>query len=237
LKDLFGRETIQPIIHVNIYADEVVNKKCPYTNHSWNYIGLIVENIEKDLLKDIIHERFLGNFNEDSRYYELNNKIVHWCQIRIADTKNICKRWFEYILDPMKSSDSYYSYILGFNDSLLVRDNFGSEDEFNNKYNGFFRSAILYALKCFYGRNKVVVENIFHEVGQQQHHSYFPWHSIYILASVQNIIFKCDEITFLSKDHKENERANLIQLCDTILGVSTSILHGFEISKKSFSPR
>ncbi len=234
MKDLFGQEKIESTIHVNIYADEVVDKKCPYTNHSWNYIGLVVENIENSLLQDIINARFRGNFYKDSKYFDMNNKIVHWCEIRTADTKNICKRWFEFILNPAKSADTFYSYILGLNDSLLVRDEFGSKNEFNNKYNRFFRSAILYALKCFYGNKKVVVENIYHEAGQQQHHTYFPWHLIYKLSSDQNIIFKCDEITFLSKDHKENEGANLIQLCDTILGVSTSILHGVEKSKKSF---
>ncbi len=234
MKDLFGNELSEKPIHVNIYADEVVDKKCPYTNHSWNYIGLVVENIEMNLLSDIINARFRGNFDEYSKYYEMNNKIVHWCEIRIADTKNICKRWFEYILDPSKSADTFYSYILGLNDSLLDRDEFGSENEFSNKYNRFFRSTVLYALKCFFSGKKVIVENIYHEEGQQQHHAYFPWHSIYKLGSDHNIIFKCDEITFLSKDHKENERANLIQLCDTILGVSTSTLHGVEKSKKSF---
>ena len=115
MKDLFENKLLKKPIHVNIYADEVVDKKCPYTGHSWNYIGLIVENIESNLLVDIIHERFMGNFNKDSEYYEKNNKIVHWCQIRIADTKNICKRWFEYILNSKKSSISFYSYILGMN--------------------------------------------------------------------------------------------------------------------------
>lgn len=185
-------------------------------------------------LQCVRNKRFMGNFDEDSEYYEKNNKIIHWSDIRTADTKNICKRWFEYILNPSKSADTFYSYILGLNDSLLDRDEFGSEDEFNNKYNRFFRSAILYALKCFYSGKDVVIENIYHEEGQQQNHSYFPWHSIYKLGSEKNITFKCDEIKFLAKDHKVNEQANLVQLCDTILGASTSILHGIEKSKKSF---
>ncbi len=48
------------------------------------------------MLADIIRERYMGNFDEQSKYFEMNNKIVHWCQIRTADTKNICRRWFEY---------------------------------------------------------------------------------------------------------------------------------------------
>ncbi|MBN2091451.1 hypothetical protein JW964_17695, partial [candidate division KSB1 bacterium] len=76
MKDLFGIELTEEPIHVNIYADEVIDKKCPYTNHSWNYIGLVVENIENSLLTDIIDERFMGNFDKDSKYFDMNNKIV-----------------------------------------------------------------------------------------------------------------------------------------------------------------
>jgi hypothetical protein len=35
------------------------------------------------------------------------------------------------------------------------------------------------------------------------------------------------------QDHKEDKRSNLIQLCDAVLGASTSIIHGIEKSKSS----
>ena len=99
MKDLFGNKiTIKPI-SINIFADEVQGKICPTTGNVWDYIGIIVEKTDNPLLEDIVHERFMGNFDQISPYYEMNNKIVHWCEIRIADTKNICKRWFRYILD------------------------------------------------------------------------------------------------------------------------------------------
>jgi hypothetical protein len=233
LMDLFGNEHLQNPVHVNIYADEVRGKACPYTNNIWNYIGIIVEDLDHPLLDDIIHERFMGNFDEHSKYYEMNNKIVHWCEIRIADTKNVCKRWFEYILNPDKSRSSFYFYMLGLNDSHLIREEFDTEDQFNSKYNRFFRSALLYALKTFFSGRNVVVENVFHEEGPQQYHFYFPWHVISTLGRDEAIIFNCDTITFLPKDHRKEARANLIQLCDVVLGVSTSLIHGIEKSKKS----
>jgi len=233
MSDLFGTKHHQDPVRVNIYADEIQRKLCPYTNNVWNYIGIVVEDIDHPVLDDIIYERFMGNFDENSKYYEMNNKIVHWCEIRIADTKNICKRWFEYILNSNKSRRKFYSYILGLNDSHLIKEEFDTDDEFNSKYNRFFRSAILYALKTFFGGRKIIVENMFHEEGQQQNHFYFPWHVIYKLEKDKTILFNCDKITFLPKDHKKDRRSNLIQLCDVVLGVSTSIIHGIKKSRSS----
>lgn len=137
------------------------------------------------------------------------------------------------ILNPVLSRDKFYSYILGLNDSKLVKEEFGVADSFNNKYNRFFRTAILYALKTFFGDKQIIVENIYHEKGQQAGHDYFPWHCIYIIRTEDNISFNTSGITFLPKDHKKDKRANLIQLCDAILGVSTSLIHGIDKSNAS----
>lgn len=232
--DLFGNKDIVRQAKVNIYADEVYGKPSPYSKNIWRYIGIIVEDLENPLLDDIIHERFKGNFDENSPYYDKNNKVVHWSSMRTADMNNICKRWFDYILDPDKSRKKFYSYILGLNDSYLVKEEFDTSDAFNSKYNRFFRTAVLYALKVFFNNREVIVENIYHEVGQQAHSRYFPWHVIYKLTQRdENISFNCSEITFLPKDHKKDQRSNIIQLCDAILGVSTSIIHGIEKSRAS----
>lgn len=234
MRHLFGNKVVQKPIHVNIYADEVYSKTCPYTQNRWHYIGMVVEDLEHPLLDDILYERFIGNFDEQSPYYEKNNKIVHWSDIRTADTKNICKRWIEYILNPNKSRNTFYSYILGLNDSYLATEEFDAKDEFNSKYNRFFRSALLYAIKVFFGDRHVVVENIYHEEGQQSSSDLFPWHVIFKLKNEEeNISFDCNEITFLPKDHKKDQRSNIIQLCDAVLGVSTSIIHGIKKSKAS----
>ncbi|MFZ5955800.1 MAG: hypothetical protein ACOYT4_05225 [Nanoarchaeota archaeon] len=232
--DLWGNDEIEKPVEVNIYADEIMSKKCPYTNHHWHYIGIIVEDVNNPLLPDIIKERFCNNFDKSSPYYEKNNKQIHWSEIRTADVKNICKRWFQYILDPSKSSKTFYCSILGINDSFLNKEEFDAENDFNSKYNRFFRSSIKYSLKCFFGGKKIIIKNIYHEQGQQQHHEYFPWHVIFKLKSEEpNFSFEKGNIEFLQKDHRNDERSNLIQLSDCFMGAITNIIHGFEHSNRS----
>ena len=215
MKDLFGKVHKDKPIEINIYADEIQSKKCPYTNDKWIYIGIVVEDLSKPLLEDIISERFCNNFDKNSPYYPKNNRVIHWSEINDADTKNICKRWFEYILNVDKSGKKFYSYILGINDSNLNKNEFDQNDQFNSKYNRFFRSAILYGLKTFFPRKTIIVKKIYHEEGQQQYDEYFPWHCIYkITQKEDNIAFEVARIKFLPKDHKKDEKSNLIQLCD-----------------------
>lgn len=234
MKDLFGDEIIEKSVEINIYSDEIQSKYCPYTKDKWFYIGIIVEDISNSLLDNIVKERFLNNFDKNSNYFSKNNRVVHWSEIRSADTENICKRWFEYILEPEKSEKNFYAYILGINDSKLHKEEFDPKDDFNSKYNRFFRSAILYALKTFFPSKKIIVKNIFHEEGPQKHHKYFPWHCIYkIKEKEDNIEFERNEITFLPKDHEKDKRSNILQLCDVFMGACTSIIHGIEKSKSS----
>jgi hypothetical protein len=234
-KDLFRDEIKEKPVKVNIYADEVMNKECPYRKHRWHYIGIIVEDFDNPLLDDIITERYCNNFDKISSFYKKNNKIIHWADISSVDEKNIIKRWFEYILNPTESEKKFYSYILGINDSLLNKEEFGLHQEFNSKYNRFFRSVVRYALKCFFPKKRIIIGNIYHERGQQQNHEYFPWHVIYKLKEEEPEIFESEteEIIFLSKDHNEDKKANIIQLCDCILGVSVSLLHGIEKSNRA----
>jgi len=234
MKNLFGDPYNLDPVKINMYADEIQSKQCPYTKERWIYIGLIVENLSHPLLNDIISERFLNNFDKTSLYYNKNNRIIHWSEINSADSKNICKRWFKYILDPNKSGRKFYAYILGINDSKLNRNKFGSVDQFSSKYNRFFRSAILYALKSFFPNRKIIVKNIYHEEGQQQTHEYFPWHCIYkIKQNEKNITFDCSKVEFLPKDHRKDKKSNLIQLCDVFMGATTSIIHGIKKSNTS----
>ena len=79
-----------------------------------------------------------------------------------------------------------------------------------------------------------MVKHIFHEEGQQKYHEYFPWHCIYKIESQEdNIFFETDRIIFLPKNHREDQRSNIIQLCDLFLGLCKSILHGVEESKSA----
>jgi len=233
MKDLFGNKIQEITYRVNIYADEIFSKECPYTGDEWFYTGLIAEDSNNSLLNDVIDERYMGNFDKTSPYFQKNDRIVHWSEINDADTYNIAKRWLEYILNPSKSGQKFYTYILGINNSKLNKEEFGGYS-FNNRYNRFFRSAILYALKTMFPSKEIIVNGIYHEEGQQKHHDYFPWHCIYkIESNEKNIQFKRRTITFLPKNHREDVRSNIIQLCDLFLGMCTSSLHGIKKSKRS----
>jgi hypothetical protein len=236
-KDLFGFDIpTPPQIEVNIYADESMYRKCPHTNNKWHYMCLIVERIDRSLLDDLINERYCNNLDQSSSYLAKNDKILHWADIKSADEVNICKRWFQYILNPEKSSDKFYCYILGLNESFLSDDEFDKKQRFNSIYNRFFRTAIDYSLKSFWGNNEIVIKNIYHEQGQQKNNIYFPWHSIEKLQNKEpNFKFETNEIQFLAKDHKIDEKGNILQLCDCFLGAIINLIHGLENpeSKKS----
>ncbi|MEM5831658.1 MAG: hypothetical protein QXO40_05660 [Candidatus Aenigmatarchaeota archaeon] len=51
MRDLFGNEIVEDPIEVNIYADEIQSKECPYTKEKWFYIGIIVEDIKKPIVR------------------------------------------------------------------------------------------------------------------------------------------------------------------------------------------
>ncbi len=234
MKNLLGENEDTKDIHVNIYADEIQSKVCPITRHKWMYIGLIIEKIKSPLLRDLIFYRYINNYDVNCKYFDKNDKIIHWTEISSADTYNICLRWIEYILNSYESSNTFYSYILGINKSKLNEDEFGTTNIFNNTYNRFFRSAVKYALISMSHGKCVYVHNIYHEIGQQEHHCYFPWHPINkISTEEERIIMKTKSIKFLPKSHKKDILSNIIQIIDLVLGISTSILHGIEDSNNS----
>jgi hypothetical protein len=237
MKDLFGNEIMPKVKEVNLYADEVKEIECPYTGEKWIYIGLIAERIDKPLLDEIISIRYKGNFDVNSPYFGKNDRIIHWSEIQDADTKNIAKRWIQFILDP-SNADKFYGYVLGINLSKLNKEEFNSEDFFNSVYNRFFRSSVSYLLKSSFPESFINVKNIFHEEGQQKDYEYFPWHPILKINELEErITFDCKEIIFLPKSHRVSEggdkRSNMIQLCDLFLGLCVGLLHGIEQSKRA----
>lgn len=233
--DLFGNPVSERNASVRLYADEIQPIPDSLTYEKWFYIGLLIEDTSKQGLKNLLNERFLNNFDKSSPFFEKNNKQLHWKKIKSSDEKNICSRWFEYYLN--KQTDELYFYFLGINDDKLWEGNFGTDDQFNNKYNRFFRSAILYALKVFFFNKyeKIIVKNVYHEIGQQQDHFYFPWHSIFKIEQIEKRIeFENKNIAFLGKDHKKNELGNFIQLADCLLGSHKDIVHGLKGVSKQF---
>lgn len=231
----------QNVKRVNIYADEVQDRIDPNTGDKWHYIGLVIEDCEAPLLDEIIKLRYCNNFDKKSPYYSKNDVVLHWVDIGSADEKNILKRWFSYICNPIQktwkyggnefevipSQTTFRFHMLGINSSKLGTEEFNPQDDFGSKYNRFFRTAI-FVLKSHFPKTKIIVENIFHEEGSQENNYYFPWHSIHKIGQDLQITFKKKKIEFLPKNHKIDERSNIIQLCDCVLGASVNILHGMD---------
>jgi len=226
---------------VNIYADEVQNRKDPNTGDSWHYIGLIIEDIDCPLLPEITKLRYCNNFDQASPFYAKNDVPVHWVNNSSADQKNVLTRWLSYICNPDQrtwkygeefklkpSVDTFRFYIRGINSTKLNDSEFDASDDFCSKYNRFFRGAVLFALKSYFPKTEINIENIFHEEGPQENNKYFPWHVIYKVGQDPLITVENKEIKFLPKNHQEDEKSNIIQLCDSILGASVNILHGVD---------
>jgi hypothetical protein len=224
---------------INIYADEVQNRIDPNTGDSWHYIGLIIEDIDFSLLPEITKLRYCNNFDQTSPFYAKNDIPVHWVNISSADQKNILNRWFSYICNPDQktwkygkefklkpSVDTFRFYIRGINSTKLNDLEFDGSDDFCSKYNRFFRGAVLFALKSYFPKEEINIKNIFHEEGPQENNEYFPWHVIYKIRQDPLINVENKEVKFLPKNHQEDEKSNIIQLCDSILGASVNILHG-----------
>ena len=78
-----------------------------------------------------------------------------------------------------------------------------------------------YSLNKFFDHvgDIVVVDNIYHERGQQEKHEYFDWHTIYRLDQNENLNFSTRNIQFLPKSHRDDQRSNILELCDVLLGI------------------
>lgn len=236
IRDIFGNIIKKPDkeIKINLYCDEIKSVYSPITKNKWHYIGILISpiHIENDLLNDLNKARYFKEYSIendlskiDFNYYEQNNCIVHFVDLD-ARMYYVAKRWHQYILHH-NSSDKIYFNILGINESLLDPSVFRGNN-FNIIYNRFFRTAIAYPIMKFFPGQKIVVDDIFHEVGDQQNDYFFPWYTIFKMNSEEKwpIYFKNSEIKFLAKDHKNEPRGNLIQLIDIILGTTRTIFDG-----------
>jgi len=249
MRTLFGieQEKENQIIEVNIYSDEVKNIVDPETKEKWHYIGLIVIPVQKEevCLNNLLKARFFENFSPENdlslvkkdEYFKKNNRIVHFSDLD-ADTFYIAKRWHSYLKNKCSEKEFYFN-ILGICESRLSQ-RFFPRKEFIVVYNRFFRSAIAFALKKFFLKKnvkKIIIKEIFHEKGEQQFNSLFPWHAIYKINKEENwpIYCKKKKITFIGKDHEKNKRANFIQFIDVLLGVTRNAIH--YTSKGKFQKR
>jgi hypothetical protein len=84
-------------------------------------------------------------------------------------------------------------------------------------------------------KKKVKVINIFHDMGEQSYHKFFPWHSIFsIEGQSRRITFHNKEIQFIDSDHRKTDgrpESHFIQLIDLLVGLSSHCLDFVSINK------
>jgi len=233
--NLFNIKKLENNLSVDIFADESFNRACPYSGDIWHYTVLVIipSNLLQVSLNRIICTRHnnvadIADIDSKSEYYFKNDRIIHFNELRNKDEFFIAKRWLDFLLNTSISDGLLYISILGVNESRLDKSNFGEGEVLGNIYNRFFRSAVLYPLKKFFkGYDNIIINQIYHEVGEHQHHDFFPWHIIHkINFSDDNIVCNFPEIIFLGKSHRDgNDMSNILQLADLFLGVTTNVIH------------
>ena len=228
MENIFG-DIVSSDIKINIYADEIWELEHSVTKEKWMYMMAIYEDVNKSILENLISERFYKSREGWESYKAKNNTNIHWAELRQKDEQFVAQRWLDWIYKDCSQERGFYFSMQGINLSNLNLEEFDDEQSLNSVYNRFFRSMVKYSLKKFFNGKDVTVQNIFHESGPQEEHKYFSWHLIQELR--QDFTFDCTEITFLPKSHKEDERSNIIQLCDVMGGIIKDLHLGSTLSK------
>lgn len=224
------QQIVTTALNITVFADESRNRRCPLTGELWDYfiIGFVqTQNID-NLLNEIscvrynqgeIRERYI--VDKSSKYFAPNNRILHFSELDDADKKFLSERSTDWFLSP--NNLQLKTVIYGINRSI-IEDSFFGEDVYMGVYNRFFRSALLYGIKQFYGSNeKIIISKIYHEIGEQKHSGVFRKH---IFKALQNdFAFAEHNIRFIEKDHEVEPCANFIQILDLILGAVTFAFH------------
>ena len=230
--EIFDTDVVVPSeVHVNIYADEIQAIENTSTGEYWIYTAAIYERVATPVLNHLIHHRYNKDMAGWEQYIQQNDAKIHWVDLR-NNKKHVLERWLKFVVDDCFQEKCFYFSLLGINLSNLNLAEFANSQQFNSVYNRFFRSMLQYSLKKFFGEG-VVVDHIFHEEGQQSNHAYFDWHTVCQLNQDEALNFACSRVEFLSKDHTVDERSNVIQLCDALLGIFKDVFHGSDLSGSS----
>lgn len=230
-------------INVTIFCDEVKNIKCSANEISeyqcWDYIGVLIvptANI-KELSYELNSKRCPNkdyNSCKDNCVFHNKNAIkLHYQDYSDTINYQIADRWCDTILNNTRYNRRFYTHVLGINTAKIDRKYFKNSGEEtnveNNIYNRFFRTAIIYPLKTFFADyDEVVIDNIYHDCGDMDHHQYFkrqPLRKIY--EEVKNVRLNCSEIITLNTNNCNcmEDSNTLLQLIDLYLGAVMNCIH------------
>lgn len=210
---------------VRLYADEIKPRKNAL-DQTWMYIGIVAIPQQKhpSALRLLLTDRDDAGYHREVHFADLTN----YSYAHVHNEKTLlAKKWIQRVM--WNGEKTFHFYVLGLNLSNLETAAFGTgKDRKRNVYNRFFRSALSYVLKAYFGRN-VLVEAIFHDKGDLNKDELFDWHSIWrISAEEPGIIFRQDTIEFIDSDHEKETRypqeSHFVQLTDVILGSARQCL-------------
>lgn len=245
------RDNSQNEISLEIFSDEIFNVRDPSDNSNWMYIGvLFIPTQNKDIcfkkLNDcrcIKHKNWseiMSDCIHICNHHSGNYTEIHYKEVHKSDARfRIAQNWIQFIKNEAcsKHSKLLYFNILGLNLSKMNLDLFGNNSDRDlTIYNRFYRTAVLGGLNYFFKYyGKISIDTIYHDKGSQEHHSLFPWHSIYrINLENDKISVKNDTIIFLDSDHRKSGKneSHFIQLIDLILGATFVGLHDLSERKQ-----
>jgi len=223
--DLFGAHRTVPEARVRLYADEVQ----PYVNpmgERWLYLGTLAIPEEKHghALAALQAARQAAGYDREVHFSGLTN---HSYAKQYNKKTLLARKWMELVL--CDAEKVFHFYVLGVNLSNLTPQAFGRRGRHQPSiYNRFFRAAMLYVVKAYFG-TPVLVTAVFHDKGAMQHDKLFDWHSIWRIEDHEpGITFAQDRIDFIDSDHRREplfpSESHFIQLIDVILGATTQCL-------------
>ena len=230
-------------INISIYCDEIKNVKVPgddiNEHQCWDYIGVLivptnnVSQLSYKLNSKRCPNRDYNICQNNCRFHYGNAIKLHYQDYSTTVNYQIADRWCDVILNNTRYNQEFYTHVLGINTAKIDKTYFKKNDEEtsveNNIYNRFFRTAIIYPLKTFFSDyDEVIIDNIYHDCGNMDHHQYFkrqPLRKIY--EEVKNVRLNCEEIVTVNtnNDNCLNDNNTMLQLIDLYLGAVMNCLH------------
>lgn len=202
----------------SVFADE----SKPDGNCPWLVIGLL-------LLDDARRDEALMSLRASRNRLGYQDEI-HFVEVRNLSTSlhgaktGVAIDWLRHVVHDQKKL--WNLHVVAIKGSMLDHQRFG-EGADDNIYARFFRSALRYGIKASARSSRI--SRIFHDDSHLERHEYFPWHAISRLHAEDGIGFGCQNVEFISSNHRAEDHpypwaAELIQLVDVWLGCFRQIL-------------
>jgi hypothetical protein len=225
-------------IKIDVFCDE------SYGNEKgWLYIGVLFvpHEIRTKLFNELMDRRCL-KYKRWSKphetcihpcgHHERNDTEITYKKIGNSAARDaIALSWmrdFHINFNNRMNKSLVYFKIIGVDLSKLDKTCFGPHcDREEAIYNRFFRMAIMGAKYYFSEYSSIVMDNIYHDKGNQESYQYFSWHTPKVLnLKDRKISVTNPQIQYVDSDHRKidpsmknlREASNFIQFIDVIMG-------------------